>query len=500
MPSSSNAQNSTATPLVSERAFWLWFIVLLFAVFAFHAKTVPFSNEFVYLLRLQPNFLPNDWTFSTPAHEHWLFDLIFSVPARVFSLESIAWAGRIGFWILSLIALVKLGRLWEIAYWKIALATVLWLAFAQSAVNGEWIFGGFEAKAVAYACLLFSLAGFAKRSLIWPSILLGLSFSFHPAVGLWAIPAVGFALLFEKIAAIELGKVVIITFLFSMLGLIPLIGDQMATAAGSFDDWKFLVLYRMPWHLDAFQFSRTGTIVIFAMLAFNCLVFWKSSNFALRFLLKFQIALGLFFAMGLAFRIFEMFPLLRLMPMRLFPVITPLFFLYSAFYYIPRLANRQHKIVALLAVVLMIAALNPFGLGYLQVKETIQTWTAPPDDLEKTSRWIAANTPPDAIVIQPPHRRDLWYFSKRASIASFTYPTYDRLGEWRTRIGDLSRNWQVSKGETAAEELENAYNELSGEQILQIKGKYAATYLVSCAVYPYPIVFETETYKVYRLA
>ncbi|MCY7376108.1 MAG: hypothetical protein LH472_09070 [Pyrinomonadaceae bacterium] len=489
-------------PKISEespKSFWLCFALLFLAVVLFHGKSVPFSNEFLYLLRLEPNFLPNDWTFSSPANEHWLFNLIFSFPARLFSLETLGWTGRIVAWMWSLFALLKLGGRWEISVWKIAAAIFLWLAFAQSVVGDEWIFGGFEAKTIAYICLLFALVEFSKRRIITPSILLGLSFGFHPAVGLWAILAVGLVLLFEKIPTIDFVKVVIITSLFSLFGLIPLFAEQTGVSASSFDDWKFIVVYRVPWHLDLFQFSKSGTALIFVMLGFNCFAVWKSENFALRFLLKFQIALGAFFLLGLLLRWFEIFPLLRLMPMRLFPVFTPLFFIFTAFYFVPRLASKRHKIIVSLFVLLVVASLNPFGKSFNQARESVRTWTTAPDDFQTTSRWIAENTPPNSVVIQPPHRRDFWYFSKRASVVSFAYPTYNRLGEWRARIADLTDNRQISKGETANEEIETAYNQLSGEQIEVLKNKYAATHLVSRTVYSYPVIFETETYKVYRL-
>jgi len=152
------------------------------------------------------------------------------------SLEIVGWSGRIAVWILSLPALIKLGRRWEIPDWTIAVSIFLWLAFSQSVVNDEWIFGGFEAKTIAYICLLFSLLGFSKGRIIAPAVLLGPSFSFHPAVGLWAIPAIGSALLSEKIPTIDFAKVVGVTALFSLFGLIPLFAEQTSQATNSFDD------------------------------------------------------------------------------------------------------------------------------------------------------------------------------------------------------------------------------------------------------------------------
>jgi hypothetical protein len=332
-----------------------------------------------------------------------------------------------------------------------------------------------------------------------PSILLGLSFSFHPAIGLWAIPAIGLALLFEKIPRIDFLKLVGITFVFSLFGSLPLFAEQSGAGAYSFDDWQFVVLYRVPWHLDLFQFSKSGMILIYVTLAFNVWALWKSDDFALRFLLKFQIALGLFFLLGFLLRWLEIYPLLRFMPMRLFPVLTPLFFIYTVFYAVSRLAFKQKKIAVSMFAVLVIAALNPFGKGFNQIRETVRTWTTAPDDIQKTSVWLAKNTAINAVVIQPPNRRDFWYLSRRASVVSFAYPTYNRLGEWRARLSDLTGNLKISKGETASEEIETAYNQLSIDQIEQLKNKYAATHLVSRAVYSYPIIFETKTYKVYQL-
>jgi hypothetical protein len=492
-------QNESNFSENARKFFWWSFVFLFLAVLVFHGKTVPFSNEFIYLLRLEPNFLPHDWTFSKAANEHWLFNFIFSLPMRVFSVETAGWLGRIAVWCLCLIALLKIGRLWQIPFWTITVSIFLWLAFAQSVVGEEWIFGGFEAKTAAYACLLFALYGFARKEIILPSVLLGLSFSFHPAVGLWAILAVGAVFLFEKISTADFIKVVFITALFSLPALLAILTEQTNLSANVYENWRFIVLFRAPSNLDPFQFPKSGIFLLYAMLVFNFFALEKCESFALRFLLKFQIVLGAFFLLGVFFRWFELYPLLRLMPMRLFPVFTPLFFIFTAFYIAPRLASRKHKLIVSLFAVAVIAVINPFGKGLAQVRETARTWSAPRDDFQKSALWIAGNTPPEAIVIEPPNRRDAWYFSDRAIVVSFYYPTYDRLGEWRERLAELTGGAQVSGGDAAGDEIEAAFNRLPDARIDEIKQKYGANYLVSRALYSYPVVFETETYKVYQL-
>jgi hypothetical protein len=499
MPESEKLRDELNFRENARKFFWWSFIFLFAAVALFHGKTVPYSNEFIYLLRLEPNFLPHDWTFAKAANEHWLFNFIFSLPMRVFSAETAGWLGRAAVWSLCLIALLKIGKLWRISFRAITISIFLWLAFTQSVVGEEWIFGGFEAKTVAYACLLFALVGFARKSVISPSVLLGLSFSFHPAVGLWAVLAVGAALLFEKVPTRDFVKIVLITAFFSMPALLAIFTEQTLSNANLFDDWRFIVLFRAPSNLDPFQFPKSGIFLLYAMLVFNFFALEKCESFALRFLLKFQIALGLFFAFGVVLRAFELYPLLRFMPMRLFPVFTPLFFIFTAFYIAPRLALQKQKLIVSLFAVGVIALLNPFGKGLEQIRETARTWRAPRDDFQKSALWIAGNTPNEAIIIEPPNRRDMWYFSKRAAIVSFYYPTYDRLTEWRGRIAELTENVQISNGDAAGGEIEAAFNRLSEARIDEIKQKFGAGYLVSRAVYSYPIVFETETYKVYQL-
>jgi hypothetical protein len=483
----------------ARKFFWWSFVFLLLAVFALHGKTIPFSNEFVYLLRLEPSFLPHDWTFSKAANEHWLFNFIFSLPMRVFSLDAGGWLCRIAVWCLCLAALLKIGRLWRIPFWAIALSIFLWLLSGQSVVGEEWIFGGFEAKTVAYVCLLFALYGFARKKIILPSVLLGLSFSFHPAVGLWAVLAVGIALLFEKIPTVDFIKIVFITALFSMPALLAIFTEQTISNANLYDDWRFIVLIRAPSNLEPFLFPKSGIFLLYAMLVFNFFALEKCESFALRFLLKFQIVVGAFFLLGLILRGFELYPLLRFMPMRLFPVFTFLFFIFTVFYVVPRLDSRKHKLIVALFAVTIIALLNPFGKGLAQIRETARAWNAPRDDFQKAALWIAENTPQESLVIEPPNRRDVWYFSNRATIVSFYYPTYDRLTEWRDRIAELTENVQLSSGEAASDEIETAFNKLPAAQIEKIKRKYGANYLVSRAVYSYPVLFETETYKVYQL-
>ena len=487
---------------LSERSplgFWLCLAFLFLVVLTLHGKTVPYNNEFIYLLRLVPNFLPNDWSFSQSANEHWLFNSIFSIPANFLSIEAVGWMGRITFWILCLAGLLKLGKLWEISNWAIVFSISLWLAIGQSVVNAEWIFGTFEAKTVSYACLLFALVEFSKQRIILPSVLLGLCFSFHPAVGLWAIVAVGMALLVERLAIKDLIKVVGLTLIFSLLGILPLLSEQAEAAAASLEDWQFVVTKHMPYHFDPFYFSKMGIVLLGLMLVFNLFALWKNKSFALRFMLSFQIVIALFFVLGVILRVLEIYPLLRFMPMRLFPILTPLFFILTAFYFVPLIGSRRYKSIAALFVAAVIGLLSPFDEGTGQMRDTVESWRTKPDDFETSLVWISKNTPKDAVVIASPVSRKLWFLSNRAQIVSYIYPRYDRLTEWRKHIADVTGNAEITDRASSRSELDAGFDQLSVSQIKELKQKYSASYLLGRTLYPFPVIFETETYKVYQL-
>jgi hypothetical protein len=484
-------------------SFWLFLAGLFFFVFLLWGKPVPFSNEFPYLLRLvkeaQPEFLLNDWTFSVPANEHWLFNRLFGFLATLLPIEILGWLGRIALWALTLKLLLRIGRLWKIPVWAAAVAIAFWLAIGQSLVADEWIVGGFEAKGISYVFLLSALYYFSLQRSVLPAVLLGIAFAFHPAIGLWSALAIGFALLLEKTNVKTLAKIVGLTSVIALIGIVPLVVEQFGRQPDSVESWRYIVLVRFPWHFDPYYFSRGATVLLLAMLAFNFAVFRRSDSFAIRFLLKFQIVLAIFFLAAFVLRWFEMFEWLRFLPVRLFPVFTPLFFASTVFRAWTLTKSKRSKILIALFVFAIIFRLNPIAASFTAIQNTYVSWTAASDDFQKTSAWIAANTPNGAIVIQPPHRRDVWYLSRRATVATYAYQTFGRLDEWRERVADLTGNAAITDSQTGFQTVEAAFNSLSTNQINEIRKKYAATYLVSRAEYPFPVAFQTETYKIYRL-
>ncbi|HEV7700740.1 MAG TPA: hypothetical protein VGO43_10970 [Pyrinomonadaceae bacterium] len=484
-------------------SFLLHFAVLFVAVVAFVGKKPPFENEYIYLLRLvrtfNPDFLLNDASFAVPASEHWVFNHLFGLFTYFFSIEVISWGGRIFCWSVLLYAVMRLARRWEIPLWMATASIFLWLCQGQSVVAKEWIFGTFEAKCVAYIFLLFALEGFARDKVVYPAVLLGLTFSFHPAVGMWGILATGLALLFCRWELPKLLKIGALTAVFALPGLIPLLSEVTRTA--SLDDWKFIELARFPQLFDPFSWSRNSICLVYLQLGF-CLLFYYTGAGANRrkFLPAFLTSLGLFFTAGLVLRGFEQYELLRFMPMRLFPVFVPLFFLLTfAEAYRRGLFSAAMKPVAAIGLLCLLMWQSPLTSGIEQVRETYRSWNAEMSDTAKSFAWVGENTPNGTVVIAPPWRPDFWYLSHRAQVASAVFPTYVDLGEWRERVETLSGESVENKTDRQNDQRPKFYHALTTEQISKIAEGRNAKYLVTESDYPYRIVFVSGKSKVYAL-
>jgi len=110
----------------------------------------------------------------------------------------------------------------------------------------------------------------------------------------------------------------------------------------------------------------------------------------------------------------------------------------------------------------------PFALFIDYGRDNIQQWRKKDDDLRKTFRWLAANTPKKAIVLLPPWRDDAWNLSQRAQIVNWWAIRYDKLGEWRQRLKSLIGNIQPANMPTKQSQMSLFYNSLTPKKIRAI--------------------------------
>jgi hypothetical protein len=479
---------------------------LLFAYLLIRNGEVPAHNELVYLLHLakqwNPSFLSNDWTFAGPLPSHFVFNLLFGPLTLLFPLEIVGWLGRIFCWSLILLALIQVGKHFRIPLWMITLSILFWLFYGQSIVGGEWIFGPFEAKCIAYALLFFSLNGFMhQRGIIFPSILLGLAFSFHALVGFWGALAIGLSLVVLRYPTDVIIKFGCYTTLAALPGLIPLLTTPLDEST---EAWRFVAFVVMPYHFDPFSFPPWKLFLLVILLCFNWLHFRSDkNNHALRFLMIFQVFFAVFFISGFFARFADNYVLLKLMPCRIFPVLLPLFFFFHLMSTLQHCSSIKSPTALVAGGFLALAMFGiPAKLTVNYVKALYREETRDEEDLKRAFQWVAKNTPPDSIVIVPPWRKDSFYLSQRAQIANWWVLRFDRLTEWRERLetlaGDLSSLTDGTEKANMTQTMRH-YNGLAATDIASLVEKYGADYLVSSAKYSYPILFNSGTYKVYSL-
>ena len=465
---------------------------------------VPSGAEYSYLLlpikHWNTNYLLNDWTFSQPWLSHYVFNSVVGAFTPLFSLNTIGWTGRVLCWTLSIIALFQIGKHFHIPRCLITLSISLWLINGQSIVAGSNIIGGFMASSVAYVLLLFALCALLSKRDILSSILLGLSFSFHSAVGFWAILAIVPSLVILKYPIKRLVQMSFYTALFSLPGLIPMLPVVFGRSSFSPDLWRFYVLVAQPDHLDPFSWVRRDLLLVYILFAFNWLHFRRvREDKTMKFFVSFQSFLCIFFSLGLFLRYTENYELLKFYPFRLFAVFVPLFFFFhlmNAYYC--RESIKLGTSATALALLALLSFSNPLGQLVDHVHRTFSLWTKNEDDVQRCFKWISENTPNESIAILPPWRGDSWHLSRRGQIVNFGTPAH-RLEEWRERIVALLGDNLRKQGEDWAGEFEARYNRLTESDIAKIVERYGGEYLVSKRGYVYPVLFDTETYKVYSL-
>jgi hypothetical protein len=498
-------------PLDRQSGSAIYFALLfLFALFLNREGTwVPAGNENVYLLYLvkawRSSFLATDWTFQESTAGHPVFNFLFGWPTRFLSVPVYGWIGRCVSWAVLFSALMRLGRHFRIPDWMVFTGLMLWLIQRQSFVANEWIIGTFEAKCVGYSCLLFALDFILSGRVVGGAILTGLAFTFHSAVGMWGGAAIGVA--FASMYPIRTTvKFAVWAALFALPGLVtslPLIfGAHPITP----QEAKFMVLIEMPFHLDPMVFGKGKIVVLYLMLAFNFLHVWANrDDKKLKFLIRFQLALGAIFALGILFRVAGLFSLVQLFPFRVFAVLTMLlFFWHLAAVYYHRDKRPPTRLLIVLGFLAFFCLPSPIARLQGLAMDQLPKWKRPHDDFLTAAKWVQENTPEDTIVIAPPWRKDTFYQLQRPLIADWHVPRFTAMTEWRQRIeslvGDVSH---MDPEENLAGELDararQNYSNLTEADLKTIKAKYGGDLLITTAQYGYAPVFTAGTYTIYKL-
>ena len=477
-------------------------VALLLPVALVLVGPVPSLTENGYLLppyRLfHPGFIARDWTFGGGWDRTWLFNHLLGAPLAVLPLEAVGWLGRVAVSILILAALFRIGRRFDDSTPAVILVLLLWLCAGQALVGGEVLLPFLAPNTTAWACLLLSIDALLADRDVLAAALLGVCFSLHPAVGLSAFAGVFAGLLALGYSQRRLLRLIAVTIPGAMPGIIGLVMLGGARSGGR-ADWAFQVLERQPYQLDPFYFRRSLLAAMAAMVAFTCVQgLGRGQGKVSRFVAGFELGLVVVFVGGVTARWVGRFELLRVFPFRLLPVVTLPFF---GFALLKALRDRHRRPLgsgmAALTVLGCVGALVAIGQVGHTVSVAHKLWQ-PPDDLTHAFEWVARNTPEDAILIVPPIRRDARYRAGRAITVSWAFARMDSLTAWRERIVSLVGPQQPPL--VGAEPwMEARFNERTEAQIDEAQARFGGDYLVSAGTYSFPVLYDTGTYRVYRL-
>jgi hypothetical protein len=444
-------------------------VFAIFAAFATWRSPLPGVNEPHYLCKAK-HFSDSAWCsrdlFLSSANAHWVFYATVGPLTRVFSLEQVAWLGRIVVWLGLALAWVRLASLVVPGNWTAVCSAAVFVALqATGNLSGEWLLGGVEAKGIAYVALLWGIAASCRSAWREAAVAVGISISFHPVVGIWGAAAMVFAWGVSSWRTLKPGAepparraALVPTLLLvtcSLPGLIPavaLLVDAPSRAEQREAD-DIQVFDRLNHHLDPEQFSSKAWQAYATLLAGWLALRWLGDrNEAERFWTWFVAGTVVIAAGGLVAGFWLHSPaLLKFYPFRLVDLFLPIACSFTVAGLLKRIAAVSAMtgrpawrwIARGVAPVVAVAALSwsfmvP-GRDDNPARWSPQTWS----DFGDICRWIDQQTPQDALFLTPRYNVGFKWYSGRAEYVSWKDCPQDARGilEWRTRL-DRVKTWR----------------------------------------------------------
>jgi hypothetical protein len=179
------------------QGFYVDFVGVFLVFFLASIERLPAVNEPHYWTKAahfwNPEFGRGD-LFLESANAHWLFYATFGALTRILQIEQAVWTGRLVVWGLLALgwtfmmrrALVSQQGLPHSGVWVATLSAGVWCAAMRWwHLAGEWVIGGVESKAAAYALVFFAFGFFFSKRWTWGWVCIGVAAALHVVVGLW---------------------------------------------------------------------------------------------------------------------------------------------------------------------------------------------------------------------------------------------------------------------------------------------------------------------------
>ena len=525
---------STASKITPQAIFIILLIGGSFAADSFLRFPIPGTNEPHYLAKAKhfwnPQWCSGDFFLESSNAHAFFYQTIGSV-TQWLSLHNTAILGRLAGFLLLAMSWFRITRVLISGIWSPLISAWIYLGIAAIGnFSGEWIIGGVESKVFAYSFLFLSLANACEQRWNRSAIYAGLTISWHPVVGIWALLCGGFALICDwflhksshnkttvqqsiKIIAPASGLLI----LCALPGLIPSL--ELLTQGNAQDKFAanyIQVFYRIKHHLDPMDF-HSFSYLLYAILLGAWLLLRRKENpaFSNRFFqffiagtiglacIGFLIGLGPRPASEMPFYAFRM-SLLKFYPFRLFDALLPLAVTVSILITIHQrfLGTRdsgpesgrfskssQNAIITLLSLGLFTSVLYSASI----VSPIHKMSPAQRKDWIDACHWINLHTPETALFLTPAHESDFKWYAQRPEYVTFKDCPQDARGvvEWNRRLKYL-RKWG-----------QDYYNEGFDDRALNtLKQNTNITHLLVKRLGPFTSIkpiYQNQTYKIYKL-
>jgi hypothetical protein len=447
------------------------------------------------------------------------------------SLEMFAWTGRILSWGLLAVAFWRLCSALGIDGLYAPLAAALFVALnSRYRLAGEWVVGGFEAKGIAYAAVLWSLERCIRGRWNQALLAVGIAIAFHALVGGWSAIALGFVWLTQSSDRPRLRTLLpglAMAAVVAAAGIVPSIALSWGSDANTVSlANRIYVYYRLPHHLVPWHFGSKAGMRAGLLLAAWLLLAWRfPADTALARVRGFVNGAILIAIIGLiAGLLTRQDPplaaaILRYYWFRLSDVAVPLgVALFSVRLLLGQIrdphvaagADRSNsesrdRRFYLLATALVVFAVFSLATDVLQHARAAR----PPADAERrvadfaawrdVCQWIAGHTESDALFLTPRLAQTFTWYSGRSAVVNAKDIPQDATSivNWWLRLTDIHRE-ELPTGQLA---WRGTLAEAPLDQLARMSVKYDADYLLTEAQprLALELVYSNNAYAVYRL-
>lgn len=512
------------------------------------APILPLAKQFG-----DPSWIPGDFYYNSPPSYRLLFLQLFAPLTIHFGFLATSILGRLAGYTLISIAIVlisqKLGI--KLSTVLVALSLFLYLNPKQSMIAQEWLIGGIESKVFAYGFLLLSLLFLSEHKYGKMALCLGLTNSFHLLVGGWASfilclstwnthHSIGI-LKRSRLEQLKLLGWYVIGSIFAIYPLILELSYQFLekanpeTEALSIPASFLYTFLRTPHHINPQSWPIATWLIPFVYLSILIVIHRISCSQAqetqeqnekdtfaaelrrFAFYSTVPIGLGL-----LAIPFDRQGTFLQYYPFRvgaiMVPLITCLFLSQwleqQSDHHLGKRLGKQVTIV-LMSIVLggvMLVKSHGFWHDLKVLKDfPVQAKIASPEWVEMCF-WIRDSLPSDRVVLSSPATGDNFtWLSEHPSVVKFRLvpAASQSIAEWYYRLQDLSGGVNFlpeikrdrDNRKIISRLLNDGFNQLDANQIIALKDKYDANYLLTPRdrVLPFPLLHANGEYQLFLL-